>query len=467
MKVLLIKPPFNRTSVGQRDHFVTEPLELELVAAGIPHHDVEILDMRLDTRLDQTIERYQPDIVGVTAYTTDVYRVRGVLRRVKELDRKIVTVVGGIHATVSPEDFNQEYVDIIVIGEGIYPFRELVDNLERGKSIHGIHGTACRDSDGRLFIAPPRPPIQSSEIPMPRHNLTVRYRNQYFMGPFKPTGAVRTAWGCPYRCNFCVIWIVHRGRYVARSPESVVDEIKSLAEEYIYFSDDNTLHDVARVERLAQLLKERKIKKQYQMFTRSDFVCEHPKLIEQLVEVGLRAVGIGIEAISDDELRFLNKKTSVNQNTRALEILRDNGIAVQASFILSPDFMPDDFARLAEYVDRMDIGFPSFTVLTPLPGTVLYKQKYNEIIVHNYEMYDLNHAVVPTKLPIAQFHAEWVKLYIKSYSPLRIYQTAKHCRLPLRAAIPGLGLFVRFMYSLLRAPKDYPAAMQTPDAPIR
>ncbi|NOX97727.1 MAG: B12-binding domain-containing radical SAM protein, partial [Nitrospirae bacterium] len=107
MKVLLIQPPPNLNTIGVESIFLNEPLALETVAAGIPHHEVRLLDMRLDSNLQYQLDTFRPDIIATTAYTVEVYTVNKILQKIKRYNQNILTVIGGHHATMIPEDFNK------------------------------------------------------------------------------------------------------------------------------------------------------------------------------------------------------------------------------------------------------------------------------------------------------------------------------------------------------------------------
>ncbi|MBZ5500336.1 MAG: cobalamin-dependent protein [Acidobacteriia bacterium] len=131
MKILLIEPPKAPVTIGGEEVFLFEPLALEYVAAGVAgDHDVRILDMRLDKGLASVLEDFIPDIVGFTAYTVHVNTVRHLARDIKKWNKGTLTVVGGHHATVAPADFLAPEIDLVVSGEGIEPFREIVRRHE-------------------------------------------------------------------------------------------------------------------------------------------------------------------------------------------------------------------------------------------------------------------------------------------------------------------------------------------------
>jgi len=118
MKILLIQPPLNPNIIGAGIAYLTEPLALEVIASSVPNHYISILDMRIDSNLEQKLKNFNPDIVGITGCTTDVYKIQEISIKVKEFNKNILIVIGGHHATMVPEDFNKEYVDVVVIGEG-------------------------------------------------------------------------------------------------------------------------------------------------------------------------------------------------------------------------------------------------------------------------------------------------------------------------------------------------------------
>ena len=127
MKILLIEPAKAPRSIGGEDVFVYEPLALEYVAAGVSKdHDVRILDLRLDRDLEGALDYFSPDVVGITSYTVHVNVVRKITEQIKEWNPEALVIVGGHHATVVPEDFVSPCIDIIVMGEGVFVFREII-----------------------------------------------------------------------------------------------------------------------------------------------------------------------------------------------------------------------------------------------------------------------------------------------------------------------------------------------------
>jgi len=417
MKILLIQPPINPNIIGVGIAYLTEPLALEIISASVPEHNVNIFDMRMEeSTIEQKLDNFKPDIVGITGYTTEVYKIIDISQKVKKYDRNILTVVGGHHATMLPNDFDKESIDVVVIGEGENTFRELVNAYEKGLDFSNIDGIGIRKNGNLVFTKSRQLNINLDKVPLPNRSLTKKYRNRYFRGKWRPLTSMMTSKGCPFRCIFCALWKITRGKYLVRRPESVVDELSNIEEKYIDFAEDNFLHNIKRAEGIYELIKERNIKKIYKLYARSDTIVRHPDIIEKWKEIGMELILVGLESFRDDELKKLNKSNTIKNNEEAIHILQKNNVEIAAYFIINPNYTEEDFEALAEYVQRMNLTQPIFTVLTPLPGTKLYEQRFNELTTHNYELFDFVHCVLPTKLPREKFYQCLLELYRKCYT---------------------------------------------------
>ena len=142
MKILLVQPAKSPKTIGGEEVFIYEPLALEDLASAIEgDHEIKILDLRLEKSFHAALEAFDPDLVGLTAYTVHVNVVKRLFEEVKAWKAKTLTVVGGHHATVLPEDFCVPSIDVIVRGEGVFAFREIVRRYEKGESLIGVTGT--------------------------------------------------------------------------------------------------------------------------------------------------------------------------------------------------------------------------------------------------------------------------------------------------------------------------------------
>lgn len=412
MRILLIQPEYQVSGFGFRLAAMPEPLHLEILAACVPDHDVRIFDMRIESNLLGKLDDFCPDLVAVTALTTEVYAARDILMSVKEYADEIYTVVGGHHATLVPDDFFMPQVDAICLGEGDVVFPELVAALDSETSLAGVANLIWRNRDHRLVTNRREfPAITMDDLPLPRHDLVEKYRQQYFFLFDRPDYSVATSRGCPFRCNFCSVHEFFGGKTRRMSAERVVEEIAAIDGHHITFVDDNFLMNHTREDRIADLVKAAGIEMSYSMECRTDSIVKHPELVEKWVDRGLYAVLLGLEGADNTILADVNKSNELSVNDEAIRILKANGVIIWGAFIVDPQWGADDFARLREYVNEKEITHTQFTVLTPLVGTELYRRKFNELLTRDYTCFDTLHAVTPTKLPREEFYKHFAGLY--------------------------------------------------------
>ncbi|MDP2659320.1 MAG: cobalamin-dependent protein [Dehalococcoidia bacterium] len=458
MKILLVQPDSSPQNVGFNNLTMPEPLHLELVAGSVREHDVRILDMRIDNDLEASLREFQPDALGVTGFTADVPRAQAVCQKVRELLPTCRVIVGGHHASLRPEDFNLPSVDFIVVGEGEFTFPALIKALEGGSDPRLVAGVFYRE-DGRQVFTGARPPVKDlDQVPTPERSLTEKYRSNYYFRFWHPTYTLETARGCPYRCYFCSVWKFYQGKCRTKSPERVLQELSGIPGDYVCIVDDNFMQDIKRAERIYQLVKEAGIHKKYWMQARTDSIARHPKVIEHWAEIGLSTILVGFEKFREEELATLNKKSSIALNEKAVEIMHKYGVDIWGAFIVDPAWVEEDFTALINYVRSMKVDFPQFTILTPLPGTDFFQQKYDELLTHEYDHFDFFHSVLPTKLPLREFYENMARLYANT--SMSLSELKNRIR---RGDIPTGSLKrMRGMLSQLTNPDAYLRGADTP-----
>lgn len=452
MNVLLIQPPSNNPLMDQV--YLFEPLALEYLGAGLKEdgHVVRLHDARIDPGYEAVVQEFRPDLVGLTGFTCHLNVLKEIARRVKTLLPGTRVVVGGHHATVAPHDFNTEIIDVVVIGEGVFTLRELIRAMELQGSLDSIAGLAIPGPEGMIFTEP-RPYTDLNLLPMPDRGLAKQYRQHYFSEWFKPLASVRTSLGCTARCTFCALWKITGGKYLRRDPEQVVTELLTVEEPNVFFCDDESMCDVKRMERLADLIAAAGIRKNYFLYGRVDTIVNHPDLFAKWARVGLAQVFVGMEDFSDERLAAMNKGTTTAQQRRAVQILNDLGVMMYASYMVDPAYTKEDFAALKAHVRRMKHNYATFTVMTPLPGTDLYDTCRNRMLTERPEMFDMLHSLVPTTLPLQQFYEELANLYATAI-PLH-----RSLRPLLRFGLHGLWLRIKlfgaFLAKMRTAHLDY------------
>lgn len=150
-------------------------------------------------------------------------------------------------------------------------------------------------------------------------------------------------------------------------------------------------------------------------------MVRRPDLIERLQEAGLTYLTIGVESFREQELKELNTRTSAETNNEAICILKRLKVCNSAHFIVHPDYLKEDFEDLFCYVCRSELFPLVFMVLTPLPGTELYANTRDRLVIRDYSYFDFIHSVLPTRLPRKEFYAQIVRLYMRTYSLLPLF----------------------------------------------
>jgi hopanoid C-3 methylase len=415
MRVLLVEPPISPYDIPTGIAVLPEPLALETVAAKIcEHHEVLLFDMRLERNLDEILGEFNPHVVGTGSVTANLYLGKQVLQKAKAYNPDILTILGGHHVTFMPQDAQEPFIDVIVMGEGDYNAAAVVDAFEKKESFEPIPGLVI-NSGGRQIRTAEGPLANMDQLPMPARHLVKRYRPQYFQRMNRPIVSINTSRGCPYRCQFCCLWKMNRGKYRFRSAELVVEEIRSFQEDFVDCIDDNSIENVARANRIADLMISGKIRKQMKMYARADTIAKNPELISKLALAGLKMALVGFETLRSDKLEEWNKKCTLEINHRAISLLQGNGIDVVAYFVVDPQFEEADFERLSRYVAEMKLSDPLFTILVPFPGTDLHERRKKDIVWNDYRIFDFFHTVFQTKLPLREFYHQFAMLYRNAY----------------------------------------------------
>lgn len=212
-----------------------------------------------------------------------------------------------------------------------------------------------------------------------------------------------------------------------RSPARVLEELESVPNEQLLIVDDNFFAGPKRAETIGKLIKERGIMIKYMIQARTDSIVNHRELLELWSEIGLRSVFLGFEKVDQASLDAAAKQNNVETNEKSLELLREYGIEPVVAFIVDPQWTRDDMNALKNYVRKLRLGLPFFTVLTPLPGTEAFEESGGAVLDANRDLFDLLHPLVPTNLPLGEFAEEMANLYTTGY--------------PFRVAVLG-GLFL-------------------------
>jgi len=433
MKILFVRPGPDEETIGLQHVMVVEPLELEVLAtlAGSSHHSL-IVDLILEKKsIGYFIKREVPDLLCVTGYITNVHRMISCCQTAKNINSGIITITGGVHCEVCPDDLNDESVDYRVVRNATVVFPQLLEFL-MGKQ-NFPRGVLRYKEPHVLSELPPF----DFYYPIPDRKLTAGYRKKYFYIFHKRVALIKTSFGCPYTCNFCFCRVITRGRYYERPLDEVIAELGSIKEKNIYIVDDDFLTGKTRVNDFIEAHRAAGLSKNYLLYGRADFIANHPEVIKDFRSIGLKTVIVGIESFYDHELKGYNKNTDSSTNERALKVLNSNKIDCYATIIISPAWGQDDFDHCGRKIRELNIHYVNLQPFTPLPGTGS-RVAADELIIPytDYAKWDLAHVTIrPDKMSTADFYKNILSMYqsilfqprflfdyIKKYDPFMLYR---------------------------------------------
>ncbi|MBU0608075.1 MAG: B12-binding domain-containing radical SAM protein [Armatimonadetes bacterium] len=411
------------------------PLSLPLLA-GLTPRDV---DVKL---IDENVERLDPnapaDWVALTVPTASAPRAYEMAAGFRA--RGIPVVMGGIHPTVLPDEVAQ-HADAVVIGEAEGVWREVIGDLMAGRLQPRYQAPGFHDLVG---------------LPRPRRELL--HTDRYLT-----INVVQTARGCPHGCTFCTVSSIFGGRYRFRPVPEVVEEVRGLGG-WVGFVDDNIVGDRRRAKELFEALIPLKLR----WISQGDLtMAKDPELLRLAKLSGCQAMYIGLESISDENLRATNKKSNLNCDMgEAIGKIHRAGIEIIGSFVLGLD--GDDttvFARTAAFARKHKLVAAQFSALTPFPGTVTNRELEAEgrIEDRDWSHYTMSNVVFsPKQMTSLQLHEGQVDTYRRFYSIPSILQRALTGRGNLAAR-----LLVNFSYRRLHAGKGLCKGLpaHTPVAP--
>ena len=415
MKVAFLKPPVGGILGLEMLTFV-EPLGPICVAACLEAdgHVCKVIDLRIDGEEAgmKACREFDPDVVGLQCnFTTERNRTIRLAQRIKREMPNAFVVIGGHDASRDPDWFRDAAIDVIATGDGEEVMPPLVNALADSGDLKKIPGLEVRDGSGWLNTghAPARPHLDM--YPKPARHLIAHYADKYYINFRKPLALMETARGCPFKCNFCSVWKFHESTFREKSPARVVEELHDITAPNIFITDDIFWMNVKRGEAMAKEIKAAGIRKYFTVQTRTDIICKFPHLIAQWKDCGNLAIFLGLESVTDEGLKAVNKKNTADNNVRAIEILKELGVGFTPNFIVDPNWDRDDFKRLRDWIETMGAYNAGFSILTPLPGTDLWDAAKKNVTTDKWEMYDIVHTVLPTKLPLEEFYDEYSKLW--------------------------------------------------------
>jgi len=341
-----------------------------------------IIDMRIDDWKSMDLDN--PICVGLSVMTgPPISYALEFAKHVRDVDPNIPIVWGGVHPSLLPEQtILNEYVDIVVRGEGELTFLELVQKLELNESLKHVKGITYKEN-GEVISNPDREWMDLNEIGnLPYHLLDL---SKYNLKEF-PYHSSR---GCPHKCGFCYNLAFNKGSYRFKNAENVVNEIEYIVNKFnpetIWFVEDDFFASKKRVREICEGFIERGLKINWEASCVVSYFARYDStFINLLKESGCKKLAFGAESGSSRILEYIDKNITVEETIKAVEKCKDWDIVPVISFLCGlPEETREDtyktiglIKKIREINDKAIIN--GFFLYTPYPNTPITNKLHEQ-----------------------------------------------------------------------------------------
>jgi hopanoid C-3 methylase len=386
-----------------------EPLGLELVAQAARQagHAVRLIDLQVEDHRSyfRLIGGWRPQAVAFSCnYLANVPEIVDLAKATKARFPEIFICVGGHSASFTASAIighAEGAIDCVLTGEGEASLPLLLSAVEAGADPAGVPGAVTATGHG-----PPPRFVDSLDDLTPARDL-LRHRRKYFIGTLDPCASIELSRGCPWDCSFCSAWTFYGRSYRLVSTGRVIEDLRSIREPGIFIVDDVAfIHERHGIE-VGEAIARAGIKKTYYLETRGDVLLRNKEAFRLWARLGLRTMFLGLEAIDEAGLKKFRKRVALDRNFEAVEVARSLGINVAVNLIADPDWDHERFRIVRDWCLEMP-DVINISVNTPYPGTESWITDGRRLETRDYRLFDIQHAVLPTRLPLAEFYRELV-----------------------------------------------------------
>ena len=444
MRVLLVHP----SALMYSEIFLRlEPLGLERVAAATlaDGHDVRLIDLQVYSHedLERTLLEFRPHAVGFSLnYLANVPEVVNLAKRIKVILPGCTVFVGGHSVSFVAEqvlDHAEGAIDVVLKGEGEVGAPALLATLP-DRAMSEVPGAVTLDGPGR-----PPSMLHSLDDHLPARHLGGR-RRKYFIGVMDPAASIEFTRGCPWDCSFCSAWTFYGRSYRRLSADAAVEDMSRIKEPGVFIVDDVAFIKAEEGDEIARQLEQRRIRKNYYLETRCDVLLRNEEVFRRWKRLGLEYMFLGLEALDEEGLKQFRKRTTPKLNNKALEVARSIGLMVAINIIADPDWDESRFAFVREWAMSVP-EIVNITVQTPYPGTETWLTESRRLTTLDYRLFDVQHAVLPTRLPLHRFYEELVKTQaVLARKHLGVAALAETTGLVARQLLRGQTNFVKMIW---------------------
>jgi hopanoid C-3 methylase HpnR len=408
MKILAVHP----SGLLHTKAFLSlEPIGLELVGQVLRQaaHQVQLIDLQVEKHsvFHHAIRSWQPDVIAFSCnYLANIPEVVDLAKATRQELPDSFVLVGGHSASFTADELlehSQGAIDCVVRGEGEAVIVDVIEAIQQDrKSVSQLPGVVSLNGAG------PRPRMLSSLDDLaPARDLLHKPR-RYFIADLDPCASIEFSRGCPWDCSFCSAWTFYGRSYRRVSPEVIAERLAQIREPNVFIVDDVAFIQESHGYEIGEAIARQGIKKTYYLETRGDVLLRNKELFKYWKKLGLGYMFLGLEAIDAEGLKRFRKRTTVDKNLEALEFARSLDIVAAINLIADPSWDHERFEIVRQFCEEIP-EIVNLSVLTPYPGTETWFTESRRLTTRDYRMFDIQHAVLPTQLPLDEFYRELVE----------------------------------------------------------
>ncbi len=401
--------------VLEKNNFIVKILDCPLYYKNKRKISESIVKFGLsDEEIGGIIREFNPDIVGVScSYTMFEKDSFEIINLIKKINKNILIVVGGAHASSNPKFvLRNKKIDLVVIGEGEFTMLEIAKKIRYGKKVEDINGTALYKGKN-LIINRPREYINNLDELEPAWHL-VDFK-KYFEHPDnssitirKPSVNIITSRGCPGNCVFCSIHTVWGRNWRAMSAKRVVDEIEFLHNnhkiKHFRINDDNLTLDKKRIIEICKGIINRKIDIKWDTPSGVALWTLDKEVLDIMKKSGYYRITFAIESGSKETLKYVGKNINLEKTRQLIDHSHKIGLWVASFFIIGfPYENLESIKKTEKYIVESGINFPFIFIAQPYLGTRMYYDFLKEDLIK--EIQDMSNSTI-TKYNTEHFTAD-------------------------------------------------------------
>jgi len=367
----------------------------------------------------------EADLVGISTLTSLAPRAYQLAAKIKEINPALPVIMGGVHASMKPEEALTNGADIVVRGEGENTLVNLVSCLSSNKNLREadlsqIKGISYQ-KNGTVYHNEPAGIVDLDEIPGPDFTLIKDYQRS----PYVP---YQTSRGCPHNCEFCSVVKMFGRQIRYRSADKVIDDLKritgdpNLSGKHVFLVDDNFSANSRRAKELLIALKAAELDLEWS--TQEEvMVYQQEEILDLMQQTGCKRIHLGIESFNPEALEEYGKPQKLADISRAIQQIKKRNILVHGMFVLGAE--NDTLQTIKETMQGaldLELDTAQFFVLVPPPGTELFQKIKEEgrlLVdkVSDWKFFDGQHVVfTPRNISARDLQQLQIKAFKKFYS---------------------------------------------------